>query len=62
MNDLEEIGKRVKQTENAYNAAMNKLTDSTKTGDTLVGRAERIKTLGANASKSLPKSLLDKLD
>lgn len=62
VNDLEEIGKRVKQTENAYNAAMNKLTDSTKTGDTLVGRAERIKTLGANASKSLPKSLLDKLN
>jgi len=62
VNDLQEIGKRVKQTENAYNAAMNKLTDSTKTGDTLVGRAERIKALGANASKSLPKDLLDKLD
>jgi DNA recombination protein RmuC len=62
VDDLKEIGKKLDNAQSAYNGAMNKLTDSKKFGDTLVGRAERIKELGANASKSLPQDLLDKLD
>ncbi|MFK7950347.1 MAG: DNA recombination protein RmuC [Saprospiraceae bacterium] len=62
VDDLQEIGKRLNNAQTAYHGAMNKLTESKKFGDTLVGRAERIKALGANASKSLPKELLDKLD
>lgn len=62
VNDLQEIGKRLDNAQVAYQGAMNKLTESKKFGDTLVGRAERIKALGANASKSLPKELLNKLD
>lgn len=62
VDDLQEIGKRLDNAQVAYQGAMNKLTESKKFGDTLVGRAERIKALGANASKSLPKELLDKLD
>lgn len=62
VHDLQEIGKRLDSAQSAYHGAMNKLTESKKFGDTLVGRAERIKELGANASKSLPKELLDKLD
>jgi DNA recombination protein RmuC len=38
---------------------MNKLNDSKKYGDTLVGRAEKIRELGAKATKSLPKELLE---
>ena len=57
-----EIGKKLENAQQAYDGAMNKLTDSKKFGDTLVGRAERIKELGANASKSLPQDLLDKLE
>ena len=38
---------------------MNKLHDSRKYGDTLVGRAERIRELGAKASKRLPKEFLE---
>ena len=38
---------------------MNKLSDSRKYGDTLIGRAERIRNLGAKATKRLPKDLLE---
>lgn len=62
VDDLQEIGKRLDNAQAAYHGAMNKLTESKKFGDTLVGRAERIKELGANASKSLPKELLDKIE
>jgi DNA recombination protein RmuC len=37
---------------------MNKLHSSAKFGDTLVGRAERIRLLGAKATKRLPEELL----
>lgn len=59
VNDLKAIGQRLDQANNAYADAMNKLTDSKKYGDTLIGRAEKIKELGAKASKSLPKDLLE---
>jgi DNA recombination protein RmuC len=41
---------------------MNKLLESSKFGDTLIGRAERIKELGAKTSKQLPKDLLDQVE
>ena len=41
---------------------MNKLLESTKFRDTLIGRAERIKELGAKTTKHLPKDLLDQVD
>jgi len=59
ISDLKVIGARLDGARNAYNDAMNKMVDSKKYGDTLVGRAERIKQLGARTSKSLPKDLLD---
>jgi DNA recombination protein RmuC len=62
VDDLKDIGKKLDNAQSAYHGAMNKLTDSKKFGDTLVGRAQRIKELGANSSKSLPQDLLDKID
>lgn len=59
IDNLKEIGLRLDQTQSAYHDAMNKLVDSKKYGDTLVGRAEKIKELGARTSKSLPKDLLE---
>ena len=56
--DLKQIGHRLDSAQTAYHDAMNKLNDSRKYGDTLVGRAERIRELGAKASKRLPKDLL----
>lgn len=57
--DLRGVGQRLEQTQGAYHDAMNKLVDSKKYGDTLVGRAERIRELGARASKRLPKGMVE---
>jgi len=62
IDDLKGIGVRLDSAKNAYDDAMNKLVDSKKFGDTLIGRAERIKELGAKTNKSLPKELLDLVD
>jgi DNA recombination protein RmuC len=59
VNDLQEIGKKLDDARGAYDGAMNKLHTSKKYGDTILGRAKRIKELGANASKELPSDLLE---
>jgi DNA recombination protein RmuC len=56
--DLQDIGRRLGQAQTSYDSAMRKMSESTKYGDTLVGRAERIKKLGAKTTKSLPKELI----
>lgn len=62
VDDLKSIGQRLDSVKNAYDGAMNKLVDSKKFGDTLIGRAERIKELGAKTNKSLPKELVDMVE
>ncbi len=62
IDDLKSVGQRLDSARSSYHDAMNKLVDSRKYGDTLVGRAERIKELGARTSKSLPKELLDQVE
>lgn len=57
--DLKGIGQRIDQAQSAYADAMNKLVDSKKYGDTLVGRAERIRELGARTTKRLPEDLTE---
>ncbi|MEM8526757.1 MAG: DNA recombination protein RmuC [Bacteroidota bacterium] len=57
--DLKMIGQRLEDANIAYQGAMNKLKDSPKYGDTLVGRSERIRQLGAKASKRLSSDLLE---
>ena len=56
--DMRAIGLKLDDAQGAYSAAMNKLNDSRKYGDTLIGRAQRIKELGAKSNKSLPNELL----
>jgi len=58
IDDMQKIGRNIKQTEKEYESAMNKLSTSVKKGDTIIGRIERIKSLGADASKSLPEGLM----
>jgi len=48
--DVEEIGQRLEQTQTAYGNAYNKLSSGR---GALVGRAEKLKKLGAKASKQL---------
>ena len=61
VDDLKAIGVRLDGAQNAYYDAMNKLTDARRPGDTLIGKAEKIKELGAKASKSLPKEMVNKV-
>lgn len=56
--DLRDIGSRLDQAQGAYHAAMNKLTDAARPGDTLIGKAEKIRQLGAKTNKTLPADLL----
>ncbi|MDX1939447.1 MAG: DNA recombination protein RmuC [Saprospiraceae bacterium] len=60
--DLRTLGQRLDLAQNAYHDAMNKLVDSRKHGHTLLGRAEKIKSLGAKTSKHLPQELIDGLN
>ncbi|MAT53759.1 MAG: DNA recombination protein RmuC [Saprospirales bacterium] len=60
--DLKELGQRMDQAQRAYTAAMNKLNNSSRFGDTVVGRAQRIKDLGAKTTKNMPPELLKTAD
>lgn len=57
--DLKTIGNRLGAAQASYDDAMNKLVNSVRPGDTLIGRAEKIRELGAKASKSLPVDLVE---
>jgi len=57
--DLKSIGNRLDSAQSSYHDAMNKLTESKRFGDTLIGRAEKIKALGAKTSKSLSKEMVE---
>jgi len=57
--DLRLIGARLDGAQSAYSDAMNKLLRSSKAGDTLIGRAEKLRELGAKATKKLPPEVLN---
>jgi len=58
--DLIKMGNQLNTTQDTYKTAMGKLSESTRKGDTIVGRMERIRQLGANATKQQDRRLLDK--
>ncbi|MBN2571747.1 MAG: DNA recombination protein RmuC [Ignavibacteriales bacterium] len=55
--DLIDVGKKMEQAKDSYKEAMKKLTDGS---GNLVSRAEKIKQLGAKASKNLPQSIINR--
>ena len=57
--DLKLVGERMDQAKTSYVNAMSKLVDGS---GNLVGRVEKIKKLGAKASKSLPPNILNRAD
>jgi len=59
LNDLVELGKKLDDTQKAYKASMNKLSEGK---GNLIKKALDIKELGANTSKKLPQNLLDKVE
>ena len=60
--DLVAVGRKLDDAKSEYSNAMNKLYESKKKGDTIIGRIQRIKELGAETTKSLPQNILDKLE
>jgi DNA recombination protein RmuC len=62
IDDLSGIGKKIDDAKEHYSNAMNKLYESKKKGDTIIGRIEKIKELGADTNKSLPRNILDRID
>lgn len=57
--DMKCIGKYLDNCQDKYNSAMNKLTQSSKKGETLVGLADNLKKLGISSKESI--SLQEKL-
>ena len=57
--DLISVGKKIDDAKDSYTDAMKKLHEGR---GNLVNGAEKIKALGAKASKSLPQSLIDRAD
>lgn len=57
--DLQDVGKQMSRAQTAYDQALGKL--STGSGN-LVGRAEKLKQLGAKTAKSLPKEMIEETD
>jgi DNA recombination protein RmuC len=53
--DLEEVGQRLKQAQNAYGDARNKLSEG---NGNLVSQAQKLTSLGVKGSKKLPPGLL----
>ncbi|MCK5521395.1 MAG: DNA recombination protein RmuC, partial [Candidatus Marinimicrobia bacterium] len=60
--DMESMGKKIEGLQGDYNNSLNKLSESKKKGDTILGRMERIKKLGADTGKSIPESFLKAID
>lgn len=56
--DLKRIGLQLDNAQNSYKDAFNKLLYSPKQGDTLIGRAERIRHLGAKTTKQMPSDVV----
>jgi DNA recombination protein RmuC len=59
VDDLISLGNKMRDSQKAYESAMNKLHQGT---GNLVKRSEDLKKLGAKASKSLPPALLERAD
>jgi DNA recombination protein RmuC len=55
--DLISLGNKMKDSQKAYEGAMNKLTQGT---GNLVKRTEELRKLGAKTTKNLPQSLIDR--
>lgn len=55
--DLRLVGQRLDSAQTAYEDAMYKLSEGKRYSQTLVGRAEKLRKLGARNSKNLPKGL-----
>ncbi|HQZ78875.1 MAG TPA: DNA recombination protein RmuC [Bacteroidia bacterium] len=61
-NDMLEIKRRIRDADNAYDAAMNKLKDGRKRGETIIGRIENIRKLEATVKNKMPDAFLAEIE
>ena len=59
MQDLTQVGKKMDDAKGEYKNAMNKLFDGK---GNIIGRIEKLRTMGAKAKKSLPEPILKRAD
>ncbi len=59
LEDMAKIGKSLDASSTSYHNAMNKLSESSKYGDTILGRMENIKKLGANTQKKISDVIIE---
>ncbi len=57
--ELKKVGHRLDQAQTSYHSALTKLSTGGKYGATLIGRAEKLRRLGAKAKKRLDNRLLE---
>ena len=57
--ELQKIGHRLDQAQSSYQSAMTKLSTGGKYGATLIGRAEKLRKLGAKARRRIDRRLLE---
>ena len=57
--ELQKIGQRLDQAQSSYHSALTKLSTGGKYGATLIGRAEKLRKLGAKAKRRLDTRLLE---
>lgn len=61
LEDMNDLGDQLNKSAKTYEKAMNKLSTSASKGTTIIGRAEKLRELGANSNKKLPQKQKDKL-
>jgi DNA recombination protein RmuC len=61
LEDFQSLGKNLDDATKAHHAAMNKLKDGAKKGDTIIGRFENIRNLEAKVKKQIPQKYLDEI-
>ncbi|MGB3799481.1 MAG: DNA recombination protein RmuC [Lewinella sp.] len=57
--ELQKIGQRLDQAQSSYHSALTKLSTGGKYGATLIGRAEKLRKLGAKAKRRIDSRLLE---
>jgi len=62
IDDFEAVGHSLQTATNAYGAALDRLKEGKKKGDTIIGRFENIKKLEARTNKSLPPHLVNEVE
>lgn len=60
--DMLEIKRRIRDADSAYDAAMNKLKDGKKRGETIIGRIENIRKLEATVKNKMPDAFLAEIE